>query len=75
MTIEQLGTRDGWRCHLCRRRVNRLLRAPHRRSATFDHLIPVADHGDDSPANLRLAHWSCNSSRGAGGVVQLLLIG
>jgi 5-methylcytosine-specific restriction endonuclease McrA len=44
-------------------------------SATFDHLIPVSDGGTDAPVNLRLAHLSCNSRRGAGGVVQLLLVG
>lgn len=75
LSIEELGERDGWRCHLCRKRVNPRWRAPDPRSATFDHLIPVSDGGNDSPENLRLAHWHCNSSRGAGGVVQLLLVG
>lgn len=75
MTIVELGDRDRWICHLCRRRVGRKFKAPHPRSATFDHLVPVSDGGDDSPANLRLAHWHCNSSRGAGGTVQLMLVG
>jgi 5-methylcytosine-specific restriction endonuclease McrA len=75
MTIAELGERDGWRCHLCRKRVYRRYRAPDPRSPTFDHLIPVSDHGDDAPENLRLAHLHCNSKRGAGGVVQLLLVG
>jgi 5-methylcytosine-specific restriction endonuclease McrA len=75
MSIAELGLRDGWRCHLCRKSVDRRLRAPHPRSATFDHLNPVSHGGDDAPENLALAHWSCNSRRGAGGVVQLLLVG
>lgn len=75
MTIFQLGDRDGWRCHLCRRRVDRALKSPDSGSATFDHLVPVSDGGDDSRANLRLAHLSCNCQRGDGGIVQLMLVG
>jgi 5-methylcytosine-specific restriction endonuclease McrA len=75
MTIEQLGVRDGWRCHLCRLRVRWNLVSPHPMSATFDHLIPISDGGTDAPENLALAHRFCNSSRGAGGVVQLALLG
>lgn len=75
MSIDQLGDRDRWVCHLCRRRVGRSFRAPHPRSATFDHLIPIADGGTDAPENLRLAHFGCNSRRGSRGTVQLLLFG
>lgn len=70
-----IAKRDGWRCHLCRRKVNPKLRAPHRRSATLDHLVPVSHGGTHDAANLALAHWSCNSSRGVGGQVQLALVG
>jgi len=75
MSIQELGVRDGWRCHLCCGRVKPSFVAPDPRSATFDHLIPVSRGGNDAPENLALAHWGCNSSRGAGGAVQLLLIG
>lgn len=75
MSIEQLGDRDKWTCHLCRKRVGRRLKSPHPRSATFDHLIPIADGGTDAPENLALAHRVCNTRRGTGGTVQLLLIG
>lgn len=75
LSLAQLGDRDGWRCHLCRRRVNRRLVSPHPRSGTFDHLIPVADGGTDSPENLALAHRDCNTRRGCRGVVQLQLVG
>lgn len=75
MTIRELGTRDGWRCHLCRRRVSQRLAWPHPDCATFDHLIPIDDGGSEDPENLALAHLSCNSRRGSGGVVQLLLVG
>lgn len=75
MTVFDLGDRDGWKCHLCRTRVDRALPWPHPKSPTFDHLIPVSDGGTDDATNLALAHAGCNSSRGAGGVVQLLLVG
>lgn len=75
MSIEELCERDGYRCHLCRRRVNLRLRSPHPRSATFDHLVPVSAGGTDDPANLALAHRDCNTRRGARGTVQLALIG
>jgi hypothetical protein len=75
ISIADLGLRDRWRCHLCRRKVDRALPYQHRMAGTRDHLVPVSDGGDDSPANLRLAHRSCNSSRGARGTVQLALVG
>lgn len=75
MAIGDLGERDGWRCHLCRKRVTAGLRSPHPQSPTFDHLIPVSAGGTDAPENLRLAHRVCNSRRGARGTVQLLLVG
>lgn len=75
LTIDALGDRDRWRCHLCRRKVDRTLTSPHPMSPTFDHLVPISDGGTDDPANLRLAHRRCNSSRGAGGTVQLMLVG
>jgi hypothetical protein len=72
---QRIAERDGWRCHLCRRRVSRLLVAPHPRSASIDHLVPLVDGGSHEPVNLRLAHPGCNSRRGASGPAQLLLVG
>ena len=75
MTLGQLGARDGWRCHLCGKRVDRARLWPDVMCGTFDHLIPVVDGGSEEPENLALAHLSCNSKRGARGVVQLRLVG
>lgn len=55
--LAEIAERDGWRCHLCRRRVR-----PSQ--ATLDHLIPLARGGDHSEANVALAHWVCNVRRG-----------
>lgn len=71
-----LFARDGWRCHICRRRVDRRLSGNHRMGATVDHLVPLADGGAHSYANTALAHRACNSSKGArAGNAQLALIG
>ena len=75
LSLEEIGERDKWRCHLCGKKVSRKLQSPHPRSATVDHLIPVSSDGDDAPENTRLAHRDCNTRRGTGGTVQLLLVG
>jgi 5-methylcytosine-specific restriction endonuclease McrA len=49
--------RDGWRCQLCGGLV-----APS--EAHVDHIVPRAQGGTASLANLRLTHASCNLQRG-----------
>lgn len=75
MSITEIGDRDGWRCHLCRRRVDRQVAYPHPMSASRDHLVPVVDGGTNDPTNLALAHFHCNSSRQHRGPAQLQLFG
>ena len=54
--------RDGDQCWICGEKVTRLTgRTPP--SASIDHVIPLEAGGTDTPANLRLAHYGCNSSR------------
>jgi len=72
-SIEQVGDRDGWRCHLCGKRVDPSIANPDPRAPTIDHLIPVADGGLDELSNVALAHRSCNCARGARGMAQLRL--
>lgn len=68
--------RDRGRCHLCGARVRLGLKAPHPLAPTLDHVIPLAAGGTHEPANVRLAHFLCNSRKGdRGGNEQLLLIG
>lgn len=45
----------GVRCHLCGRLG----------ATTADHVVPRRDGGSDDLLNLRPAHLSCNSARGA----------
>jgi 5-methylcytosine-specific restriction endonuclease McrA len=74
-TLAEIAARDKYRCQLCRRKVDMSLKAPHRRSPTIDHVIPIVEGGDDVRANVQLAHWGCNSSKGARGSQQLALVG
>jgi len=50
--------RDGWLCGLCGEFV---LPA----DLSIDHIIPVAQGGADTLANLQVAHRRCNSRKGA----------
>lgn len=61
--------RDGWRCHICGRKVSV-------KDASIDHLVPISRGGSDTADNVSLAHVNCNKRRGAGRTdAQLLLIG
>lgn len=51
-------------------------KAPHPRSPVIDHVVPIVDGGGDTRANVQLAHWGCNSRKGARAVnEQLALFG
>lgn len=68
--------RDRWRCHLCGKAVRKTAPAPHPLSPSLDHVIPLARGGTHEPANVRTAHFLCNSIKGdRGGNEQLMLIG
>ncbi|BBC30009.1 hypothetical protein SGFS_013030 [Streptomyces graminofaciens] len=74
--LADIAERDGWRCHICGTRVGKKIAWPHPRSASLDHVVPLSKQGPHTPANVRLAHLGCNSSKGnRGGGEQLLLIG
>lgn len=70
--------RDGWRCHLCGRKVDRSLPGRDPMGQTLDHVVPLAEGGAHSYANTALAHKSCNSRKGHRATVageQLRLLG
>lgn len=55
--------RDRWTCHICREPINPELKHPDPRSASIDHVIPLAKGGEHSMRNVRAAHLSCNCSK------------
>lgn len=63
-TTDEIAQRDGFRCGLCRRDVNMSLRRPHPRSSSIDHIVPLSKGGDDTRANVQLAHLDCNIRKG-----------
>ncbi len=56
-TNPEIFKRDGWRCHICNRRVSRS-------GASVDHLVPLALGGEHTRANVATAHRRCNSRMG-----------
>lgn len=76
VTDEAILERDGWRCGICGTRIGKSFKAPHPRSRSVDHIVPLSEGGDDTAANKRAAHLGCNVRRGnRGGNEQLALIG
>jgi len=65
MTPAQLGDRDGWVCWLCGNGVDADAARGAPYAGSIDHVVPRAKGGGDEPANLRLAHRSCNGRRGS----------
>lgn len=61
-----LARRDGWRCHICRRKVSKA-------TWSIDHLVPVSERGAHVWENVALAHHRCNSIRSNRGGAQLRL--
>ncbi len=51
--------RDGLACHLCLAEVADT-KVPHPFAPTLDHVVPLGP-GDHTMANIRLAHFICNS--------------
>lgn len=60
-----LGDRDGWRCKLCGKKVDRALKHPDPLSPSIDHVVPLSAGGDNELSNLQLAHLRCNLSKSA----------
>jgi predicted nucleic acid-binding Zn ribbon protein len=63
-THNEIAERDGWRCQLCRKMVNKRLKYPHPMCASIDHIVPISKGGTDVRVNVQLAHLVCNMSKG-----------
>ncbi len=64
-SVRSLASRDGYRCHVCGEDVDMQLPYNDRMAPTRDHIVPRRAGGGHDPSNLKLAHRSCNSRRGA----------
>lgn len=74
-TTREIAERDGWRCHICGKKVPDRPYKARALDPTIDHLVPVSAGGDHTRANVALAHNRCNYDRSVGGEVQLRLVG
>lgn len=66
--IAEIAKRDGWRCHICHRKVSA-------DNWSIDHLVPISHGGPHTRDNVALAHHRCNTLRSDRGMAQLLLVG
>lgn len=63
--IKQQVFTEETHCWLCGQWVNQQLPTHHRLARTVDHIIPIHHGGPELDRNnCRLAHRTCNSSRG-----------
>lgn len=66
---------DGWRCHLCGKKISKRFRGTHPLAPSVDHVIPLSKGGLHVYENCRAAHFGCNSAKcNRGGGEQLILI-
>lgn len=57
--------RDNWVCQICGEPVDKYLRWPHPLSASLDHIVPLSKGGQHVESNVQLAHYRCNTLKGA----------
>jgi 5-methylcytosine-specific restriction endonuclease McrA len=62
---EAIIERDNRLCHICGDAVDLSLAKYHPMSKSFDHVIPLSKGGSHSMGNVKLAHFGCNSRKGA----------
>lgn len=60
----EIYKRDDGKCQICGKKVDLTKVAPHPKSPTLDHIIPLAKGGTHEPKNVQLAHFICNSLKG-----------
>lgn len=64
-TLAAIARRDADTCHLCTFLVDMSLSGLDPWGPTVDHVLPLALGGEDTPANVKLAHRDCNIWKGA----------
>jgi hypothetical protein len=65
VTRRKVFERDGWRCHVCKKKCLKHWANNHPLEATVDHHpIPLSKGGDHDWHNVRCAHRKCNEEKG-----------
>lgn len=60
--LSAIWKRDHGRCQLCGEKVDPALKWPHPWSRSYHHVIPLAEGGPHTMANLVLTHLRCNTA-------------
>lgn len=63
LAVHILAHYQGTDCGICGEAIDMSLRFPDKRSASIDHIQPLALGGTDDVLNLQLAHYDCNCRR------------
>jgi 5-methylcytosine-specific restriction endonuclease McrA len=71
---QEIVERDGGKCGICGKPVALDKLIPHPKAPTLDHIVPLSLGGTHEPRNVQLAHYVCNSKKGAAPGGQPLLI-
>ena len=53
--------RDEWACHICGDGIDPDAAWPDFMCASIDHVVPLSQGGPHTYANIKAAHWLCNS--------------
>lgn len=53
--------RDSWKCGICLCQIDKAAKYPDLKSASLDHIIPIAKGGSHTYDNVQAAHFICNS--------------
>lgn len=64
VSIIAVFERDNWTCYLCGLPVDAEADCYQLNSATVDHVVPLAQGGNHTMLNCRLACLACNSTKG-----------
>lgn len=57
--------RDGYKCQICGKKVDKDLRWPDSMSLSLDHIVPISKGGPHTLSNLRVTHLACNLKKGS----------
>lgn len=63
ITIDKLGSRDGWKCGICEKGINKDSPRIYPLGASIDHIIPLSKGGNHSWSNVQIAHIGCNTKK------------
>jgi 5-methylcytosine-specific restriction endonuclease McrA len=65
ITLAAVHRKDGGKCYLCGDATLPVRSKDTRRGPSIDHVVPLKHGGTHTWDNVRLAHRSCNSAKGA----------